>query len=1016
MKIRNFALWLLTAFFAFDISAAVLKYGDIVTIRPARKKSEDNWYLTVRKDSDSDIRKVLTDVGGSEKWILVGSKQGSSGSTINNGDPVCLKSVSLDEYLYAINKPEEIKALGKNEVSTKKFDLAAFRERRKFVPKIFKWNVFFVGADSIVAFKSMYNKKFLRGGHGVYPHDTDLADKIGNNEKWILNKVGVDKQNIEETAVVTEVGPAEIQAPEVSAKFTLPAGFISLTPGGLEGVAVGLDAHGKPLILGRGEAGVIFRANIVKGKPVVWTKLAGRGEDIAVGSDGTMVRIYQGKPYIWGGRATAWDLLPDADLIKIAVGKDGDDLWAVTKEGALVHLEDNQWVSKKDGQIKYVAAASDGTVAYIDGNNNVFVSYDSGATFNQIKNLKLDMISVARRNVMRGIFRDNLYWLTVKGHWLLAKKGRNLENIAVGPDGTFVAISSIVAKKVSGAPYGNAIFYKKIKLPPLSRPVKSRPVKGPGATTPETEEVVSTSEIEETVIGSTTGFPSSFFEITGQPLRQVSLGVSADGTTAIWGVASDNKIYQGAYQPGSMGMGPTINWTENKAGLASRISVGRDIVLAVSPYNNVWRWNSEKGAWDKFSDQTGDFKMVAAADSNNIWALKENGSIVRWVDEKWDPVNGNAIFIDVSTDGNKVVALNSAGTPFFRNKAGTDWEPLGQPQVFKEIYIGSDELIRGISSDGHWMIFENRSWTKSPITQLIMSGDIDAKSDVAVVTPENKVYFRQGTVAVAVATEVVATPVGGGTLAERIDTAVAEAAPLMRIQKLKDAVIWAKENNATFPEAEAAAKQWEFVGRNIGELNTLLSSLPAVDPTLKAFYDLLIKVIAYEPLYGSQLGFIQGWMDALKAKGVVVPAIEPPAPDADFNDVLTSALARPSIDAQIESLGVIVNWVGSRILSFMEMGGFAFVLQELAAKIKAMPTENDEQKNAKNTLQTKYLEFLGSIKDKSNLLGLSGKATVERLITELPKAAVATPVVVAPAAAPSPVVAPAPGPRRRKTY
>ena len=1009
MRMRNFALWLLTAFFAFDASAAALKYGDVVTMQPDPARNKTNWYLTVSKDPNSDIREVK-DVGDTEKWIFVNPSDPDSRDEIKAGEPLLIQSSSLKKYL-VVALGYEIKTMS---IPVKK----GSRIRPRSV-----WEIEGGGSNvnegEVISFKSkkvVFTSKgkkkamgpgYLGGGHtgAFHPHDVRLAKNLGKNELWVSKKVGeLGPAEADDAALTSSVtGPAEIQAPEVSAKVTLPAGFMPLVPGGLAGVAVGLTADGKSLILGRGEAGAIFRANIVEGKPVAWGKAIGDGVDIDVGSDGTMVAINKkGKPFVWDSSMRGWTSLHDADLIKIAVGKDAGDLWAVTKEGALVHLEDGQWVDKNDGQNKYVAAASDGTVAYIDAGNNVFVSYDSGATFNQIKNLKLDVISVARRNVMRGLFRDNLYWLTAKGHWLLAKKGRNLEDIAVGLDGTLVVITSIAAKKASGAPHGNAIFYREIKLPAL---------KGPGVTSPMTEEVVvSTSEIEETVVGSTTGFPSSFFEIEGQPLRQVSVGVNADGTTAIWGVASDNKIYQGAYQPGSMGMGPTINWTENKAGLASRISVGRDIVLAVSPYHNVWRWNSEKGVWEKFSDQTGDFKMVAAADSNNIWAIKENGSIVRWVDEKWDPVNGNAIFIDVSTDGNKVVALNSAGTPFFRNKAGTDWEPLGQPQVFKEIYIGSDKLIRGISSDGHWMILENGNWTKSPITQSIMSGDIDAKSDVAVVTPENKVYFRQGTVVVAVATEVVAeVKPEDMTLEQRIATAFGIEGVKGRIESLVEVVDWTKDNNKVF-EKGVEDNQNDFARK----LSVLYSAIQATDEYTKGsqqlepkLLDLLGRIIITPALIGSayNTNYVNTQMiDPLVAKGIKRPSIEVQAKDVT-GDLLKLVARDKDIEWRINSFKQISTL--KTPFDFDDQIYFVWgCLFSLVNDVKALPETDDKEKAKKVELSKLVIAFLNTVKDDPTLVNGFAKNIQDQMIVGLPTAPAPVVVVPAPAAPVAPPTTP----------
>ena len=117
MRKRNFVLWLLTAFFAFDASAAALKYGDIVTMQAAGGKNKGG-FAAVGKEPKKQAVGYLNktkDAGINEQWILVNPSSESQNQEIKIGGEVCLKSFTSGKYL-VVTKGDE--------VSTLAFDIA----------------------------------------------------------------------------------------------------------------------------------------------------------------------------------------------------------------------------------------------------------------------------------------------------------------------------------------------------------------------------------------------------------------------------------------------------------------------------------------------------------------------------------------------------------------------------------------------------------------------------------------------------------------------------------------------------------------------------------------------------------------------------------------------------------------------------------------------------------------------------------------------------------------------------
>ncbi|MBD3231139.1 hypothetical protein GF322_00600 [Candidatus Dependentiae bacterium] len=738
------ASWLFFVLFTFDLAAQALRFGDVVFIEPdpARKKSD--WYLTVRKDPNVDFRKVKNP-DDEEKFVLINPFKIKSNNEIKYGDKVAIQSFYSTKFVVAEAK--------KNEVATKMFsnlkagllgDLTA------------QWTVegerigAVVNIGDIVSFKS-FNNRYLRGGHSgkIHPNDVDLAKDAKSNEKWVLRRrLGTIIREKRKEEPVQPARP-EARASKRDKKGyeeyeSLPKGFYPLMPGGVEKISVGTNAQGKTLVWGIGQYGGIWQADIQFGQrnipvKIEWKSIPGNAKDINVGSNGVIVAIARtGKPFIWSDRN--WDPLTDENLIKIAVGKNQDDIWGVTKTDELVHLENGQWNKKTDRQYKYVDAASDGTVVCIDLNNNVYISID-GIEFNQIPRLKLDEVSVARRDLMRGIYKGNLFWLNNKGEWTKAARGRNLIEFELNEIGDLIAIINRTVPRGDNMPSGYMMFYKKIPVPRVA---------------------MGAMKIETTVV--------------------------REGETP----------------------SVTTRTTNLEAGLEE--------------------------------------------------ALKEE------------------------------------------------------------------------------------------------------------------------------------TPMG-------------------KIEKLMVVVEDAKNNNLAFPEANAATKQYRFVNA-IQELYNNLYILPSDNPLLKRFYDLLIKVQAYEPLYGNYGDYVKGFMSSLKDKGVDVPPIEIPKPGAVFEEVLKASIARPSIDAQIDSLKILTDWVGSKELSLFERAPLVMALKDLAMKIRELPTTNDAEKKIKQNLQTKYSEFLQSIKEKENMLGPSGMQDVETIIKELPKSPAAAPATQPqPASTPQPQPAPAAQPQ-----
>jgi len=146
--------------------------------------------------------------------------------------------------------------------------------------------------------------------------------------------------------------------------------------------------------------------------------------------------------------------------------------------------------------------------------------------------------------------------------------------------------------------------------------------------------------------------------------------IVAVGPFGVWGVSSDNKIWEKT----------SSSWKQIGGGLAD-ISVGKSSVWGVNQGQQTWM-REGNGGWEHIKNP-GKFNQisVSGSDNGNVWATDTDKKIHRWTGSGWESIAGELTVVSCGEPG--VWGVNHEDEVYYRTgtygggpSEGTGWEKL----------------------------------------------------------------------------------------------------------------------------------------------------------------------------------------------------------------------------------------------------------------------------------------------------------------------------------------------------